>query len=78
MDKKECKDCVYLEADGEIINHHIEKVIFLEAENKKLRKEIVGWMNWAYYLPKNWKPSGLLKTSKQVLKGESNGVDKPI
>lgn len=47
----------------------------LISENRRLRKEIVGWMNWTYYLPKDWVPKGLIKTSKQVLKGESNGVD---
>lgn len=47
----------------------------LISENKRLRKEIVGWMNWTYYLPESWKPNGLLKTSKQVLKGEINEMD---
>lgn len=49
--------------------------VYLEAKNKKLRKKIVGWINWTYYLPKDWVPKSLLETSKQVLKGETNGMD---
>ena len=45
--KPECDNCVYLEADGEIINEHIEKIMRLEArleepENVKPLAQYLG------------------------------------
>jgi len=41
----------------------------LLAENKRLRKDIAGWINWCYYLPESWKPKPMIEKSKQVLEG---------
>ena len=40
---KECNNCIYLEADKEIINEHIEKEMRLEAELNKKNKLLLAY-----------------------------------
>lgn len=40
----------------------------LKKENEKLRKDIVGWLNWIYYLPNSWRPVPMIKKSRQLLR----------
>lgn len=46
-----------------------KKIQQLQDKNKLLRKVIVGWLNWIYYVPKEWRPKPMIKESEQVLKG---------
>lgn len=63
-----CPDCDYDGGEGVVRQDLPERFIALETENKKLRHEVVGWMNWTYYLPKDWVPKGLMSSSKKALK----------
>lgn len=47
---------------------HTSVLAKCEADNKRLKKIIVGWLNWVYYLPECWKPTVLIEDTKQALK----------
>lgn len=76
MSRIQCKGCNYKPSEHDTLQGYcmlcaeekIKKSELLEVENKKLRHEIVGWMNWTYYLPKDWVPKGLIDSSKKALK----------
>lgn len=58
------KDDIYF---PDCVNNTIEQ---LQAENERLKKVIVGWLNWIYYVPKDWRPKPIIEESEQALKGE--------
>jgi hypothetical protein len=34
-----------------------------------LRKALIGWLNWCYYLPEEWKPKPMIEETKKALGG---------